>query len=222
MQPNHELFKEAQVAYLTALESLDGDLTEREREVLFQQRPITIDSEARLTLTYPTEEASRNARDLPALRRLARELRRLQLASDLAFRVDPHETKGAITAEAHADAKRRATRLLYLPAFLACATLPHSRPTGSEFTRQNGNSRLTFLAPAGTGLPYGVYPRLILMQFATGAVRTRQKHFLVDSSLRSLLSHVQISLSGGPRGGYTQVLYPTLFRLTNPRLFLQE
>lgn len=45
-------------------------------------------------------------------------------------------------------------------------TLPHSKVAGSEFSRVNGDVRLSLVAPSEPGLPYGMYPRLILMHLA--------------------------------------------------------
>ena len=59
-------------------------------------------------------------------------------------------------------AGRPKQKVLYLPTFLTSVTLPHSKVAGSEFSRVNGDVRLSLVAPSEPGLPYGMYPRLIL------------------------------------------------------------
>lgn len=57
--------------------------------------------------------------------------------------------------------------LAWYAVLFAQTTFPHAQVAGSEFQRRNGNVSLSLLAPAEIGLPYGVYPRLILIWLTT-------------------------------------------------------
>ena len=87
-----------------------------------------------------------------------------------------------------------------MPAFLVSTTLPHSDPKASEFTRVNGKVSTTLVSTKRTGLPFGVYPRLIVIHLATEAVRTQGRSFPVGRSINELLGRMEISNSGGSRG----------------------
>src|SRR5687767_4628020 len=80
------------------------------------------------------------------------------------------------------------------------ATLPHSRPSGNEFTRRNGYYRLTVLALTEIGLPYGRYPRLALAWMTTRAVKTRSSHLELGLSFSKFAQSLGITPTTGPRG----------------------
>ena len=118
-----------------------------------------------LEFATPAEAAA--AGSSPALNRIARQLREGQLAAGLERTVARQPPKKKVGLHRSGPPKQK---VLYLPAFLASVTLPHSKVEGTEFTRVNGNLRLSLLAPEDPGLPYGVYPRLILMHLTTKAL----------------------------------------------------
>ena len=64
----------------------------------------------------------------------------------------------------------------------------------------NGATRLTTLAPSRPGLPYGVYPRLILIHVATSAVRSRLRHLVLGETVTAFLRRMEIGKAGGKRG----------------------
>lgn len=80
------------------------------------------------------------------------------------------------------------------------ATLPHSRPSGNEFTRRNGYYRLTLLAPTEIGLPYGRYPRLALAWMTTRAVKTKSPYLELGPSFSKFAQSLGITPTTGPRG----------------------
>lgn len=80
------------------------------------------------------------------------------------------------------------------------ATLPHSRPSGNEFTRRNGYYRLTLLAPTEIGLPYGRYPRLALAWLTTRAVKTKSPYLELGPSFSKFAQSLGITPTTGPRG----------------------
>ncbi len=189
----------AQIAYVKGFEALRacGYLTEGDRLFLLSQRPCGVDGEGRIVLEFATPAEAAAAGSSPALNRIARQLREGQLAAGLDRRVVSQPSKKKAAPSRSGPPKQK---VLYLPGFLASVTLPHSKVEGTEFSRVNGNIRLSLLAPGDPGLPYGVYPRLILMHLTTKAVLQRERTFYVGESANEFLSLMGISNSGGPRG----------------------
>ena len=93
---------------------------------------------------------------------------------------------------------------VFMPSFLVSTTLPHRQPAGSEFTRVNGMVRTTLVAPKRVGLPFGTYPRLILIHLATAAKRANSRKFPVGRTINELLRQMRIGESGGARGEATR------------------
>lgn len=59
--------------------------------------------------------------------------------------------------EAH-DAKA----IVYYPSFLCHVTFPASRVLGSEYERRTGPHLLSVLCPSSIGIPFGIFPRLMI------------------------------------------------------------
>ncbi len=57
---------------------------------------------------------------------------------------------------------------------LVQTTLPHRAQPGKQYTRTDGDVTLSITDLGGAGLPYGAYPRLILIWMTTEALRTRE------------------------------------------------
>ena len=91
-----------------------------------------------------------------------------------------------------------------MPAFLTSCGLPHSKVAGSEYSRVNGNRKLSLLAPAESGLPYGVYPRLALIHLTTEALLCRERTFYVGDSANSFLARMGVHDGGGATGPSTR------------------
>lgn len=115
----------------------------------------------------------------------------------------------AIEAE---DAKH-AKALGFMARALVIATMPYKdqkHPDGSpkeSFTRQNGDFRLRIVAGYEGGIPFGIYPRLLMSWVATEAVRTGSPVIELGDSLSVFLRDVLDlrSNSGGKRGTSTRV-----------------
>lgn len=115
----------------------------------------------------------------------------------------------AIEAE---DAKK-AGALGFMARALVIATMPYKdqkNPDGTpkvDFTRQNGDFKLRIVAGYEGGIPYGVYPRLLMSWVATEAVRKQSPVIELGDSLRGFLREVMDlrSASGGTRGTATRV-----------------
>jgi len=93
--------------------------------------------------------------------------------------------------------------IVFMPAFLVATTLPHRKPPGTEFSRVNGKVQTTLVSTKRAGLPFGIYPRLIVIYLATAAKRTGIRRLMVARSINELLGQMGISDSGGKGGPAT-------------------
>jgi len=113
------------------------------------------------------------------------------------------ETHFAIETE---DAKS-AGALGFMARALVIATMPYKDPKIDVFKRENGNFRLRILAGYTGGIPYGIYPRLLLSWVTTEAVRTRSPVIELGDSLSDFLRDVlDLTNTGGTRGTSTRVI----------------
>lgn len=199
--------RNAQIAFARALEAV---LAAAERDPaagdksslawLWRQKPVALDPRRGLVLLFDSNADAARARSAEGLIRVENKLRELGLAPCISFRVvrpEPRATNAATEARAQAPWVRK---IVYLPSFLACTTLPHREPPKADFSRRNGHTVVSLHAPAHIGLPFGVYARLIMIHLTTAAVRTGHDRFPVGRSLRELCGWMGISDSGGPRG----------------------
>ncbi len=100
-----------------------------------------------------------------------------------------------------AEDARKAGAIGYMARALVMATLPHSAKKGTEFQRQNGAFSLTILTPSRAGgLPYGVYPRLLLAWLTTEAVKTKNPHIILGDSLSQFMRELGLTPTGGRWG----------------------
>jgi len=227
----HPTRGQAQIAFGKAIEALarDPEVPRGQIEWLRRQRAVAIDGHNRVLLVYPSEVEAQLAYSTDAMVRLDHKLRGEGLAEGLSFEVAL--SRNAPAGQSVAAAQRAPTRAerppwerqpVYIPSFLVATTLPHSDPKASEFTRVNGKIRTTLHAPKRIGLPFGVHARLILIHLATGAVRTRSRHFLVGRSINQLLARMAITNGGGRDGQSTRArnqldrLCATTFTTTTP------
>jgi len=109
----------------------------------------------------------------------------------------------AIEAE---DAKS-AGALGFMARALVIATMPYKDPKTDAFTRSNGDFRLRIVAGYEGGIPYGIYPRLLMSWVATEAVRKQSPVIELGESLGLFLRDVLElrSSGGGVRGSSTRV-----------------
>ena len=56
---------------------------------------------------------------------------------------------------------------------LVIATMPYKDPKTDAFVRTNGDFKLRIVAGYGGGIPYAIYPRLLMSWVTTEAVQTR-------------------------------------------------
>lgn len=90
---------------------------------------------------------------------------------------------------------------------LVLATMPYKDPRADVFKRQNGDFSLRIVAGYEGGVPFGIYPRLLMSWVATEAVRTKSPVIELGDSLAQFLRDVLEvrSNSGGARGTATRV-----------------
>jgi hypothetical protein len=93
------------------------------------------------------------------------------------------------------EAAKEAGALGFMARAMVQATMPHRCVAGNEFTRTNGAFSLTMLAPSKIGLPYGSIPRLVTGFLTTEAVRTKERHIVLGSSLSRFMAELD---RGGP------------------------
>jgi len=92
----------------------------------------------------------------------------------------------------------------YMARALVQASLPYRPVAGSEWTRRNGNFKLTLLAPSDVGIPYGVMPRLLLTWLSTEAVRTKSRRIELGSGLTAFMRELGLQATGGKWGSITR------------------
>ena len=221
----------AQIAFGKAIEALacDPDVGQGQIAWLRRQRPVAIDVDDRVLLSYPSDVEAHLARSSEAMVRLDHKLRAKGIAAGLSFGIslcgNAATSRGVSAPQQTVPGARRPPwerKPVYLPGFLVATTLPHSDPKASEFTRVNGKIRTTLHAPKRIGLPFGVHARLILIHLATGAVRTRRRRFAVGRSINDLLARMAITNGGGRGGQSTRArnqldrLCATTFTTTTP------
>jgi hypothetical protein len=104
------------------------------------------------------------------------------------------------------DAKS-AGALGFMARALVIATMPYKDPKADAFMRTNGDFRLRIVSGYEGGIPYGIYPRLLMSWVATEAVRKESPVIELGDSLRNFLREVLElrSTGGGSRGSGTRV-----------------
>jgi hypothetical protein len=90
---------------------------------------------------------------------------------------------------------------------MVMATLPYKDPKQDIFVRKNGDFTLKVLAGYSGGIPYGIYPRLLMSWVVTEAVRTKSPVLELGDSLSFFMRDVlNIRTStGGVNGSGTRV-----------------
>lgn len=101
---------------------------------------------------------------------------------------------------------RSAGSLGFMARALVIATMPYKDPKTDVFKRINGDFRLRIVAGYEGGIPYGIYPRLLMSWVSTEAVRTQSPVIELGDSLSQFLHDVlEVKRSGGARGTSTRV-----------------
>ena len=83
---------------------------------------------------------------------------------------------------------------------LVQTTLPHRAQPGTQYTRTDGDVTLSITDLGGAGLPYGAYPRLILIWMTTEALRTGERKLELGRSLSSFMGQLGLQCTGGHWG----------------------
>jgi hypothetical protein len=93
-----------------------------------------------------------------------------------------------------------ADSIVFVPSFLAKFSLPNNQQQAQEFVRKNGTHNLVIVAVRSVGLPYGIYPRLILIFLATNVRIYREKTIFLGDSLAGFKNKLGVGVSGGKNG----------------------
>ncbi len=91
----------------------------------------------------------------------------------------------------------------YYPKPFAGISLPSREVQGNEFIRKNGKYTLNLLAPSQIGLPYGGYPRILIVYITTKAKKSAAREIYLCKSLNQLLKQLGIRPTGGSKGTLT-------------------
>ncbi len=108
----------------------------------------------------------------------------------------------------------------FMPRILVLTTLPHSRPRTCRFERINGRYSLRLEARRSIGLPYGLYPRLILIYLTTQAVSPKSPEIDLGRTPNDLAHRLGLTPISGPRGTAKR-LHDQLHRLVSTRFHWQ-
>ena len=93
-----------------------------------------------------------------------------------------------------------ADALGFMAKMLVQTTLPHRAQPGTQYTRTEGDVTLSITDLGGAGLPYGAYPRLILIWMTTEALRTGKRKLELGRSLSSFMGQLGLQCTGGHWG----------------------
>jgi hypothetical protein len=93
-----------------------------------------------------------------------------------------------------------ADALGFMAKMLVQTTLPHRAQPGTQYIRTDGDVTLSITDLGGAGLPYGAYPRLILIWMTTEALRTGERKLELGRSLSSFMSQLGLQCTGGHWG----------------------
>ncbi len=90
----------------------------------------------------------------------------------------------------------------YLCNWMVWGLFPNRRLDASHFSREYRGRKTTLFADASIGLPYGFWPRAIIVWICTEFVRKGTQHIDLGHSMSSFLRELRRPSSGGPRGSY--------------------
>ena len=84
---------------------------------------------------------------------------------------------------------------------MVTASMPHARVKNNQYVRKNNNYTLTILGNADCGgLPYGTYPRLILMWIVTEVSQKKAREITLGKNLSDFMYKLGILVTGGKFG----------------------
>jgi Plasmid encoded RepA protein len=88
----------------------------------------------------------------------------------------------------------------FMAKMLVQTTLPHRTQPGRQYIRSDGDVTLSITDLGGAGLPYGAYPRLILVWMTTEALRTGERKLELGRSLSTFMGQLGLHCTGGHWG----------------------
>ncbi len=106
----------------------------------------------------------------------------------------------SLVSSIHGESAIEADTLGFMAKMLVQTTLPHRAQPGTQYARTDGDVTLSITALGGAGLPYGSYPRLILIWMTTEALRTRERRLELGCSLSSFMGRLGLQCTGGHWG----------------------
>ena len=90
--------------------------------------------------------------------------------------------------------------VVYVPHWMGKITFPVSKIDATEYISVNGDYRCTMKATESHGLPYGTYPRLLLVYLTTISRLSKKREIYLNSSQATLLKSLGKCPSGGDKG----------------------
>jgi hypothetical protein len=106
----------------------------------------------------------------------------------------------SLTEAMYSECAVDADALGFMAKMLVQTTLPHRAQPGKQYTRTDGDVTLSITDLGGAGLPYGAYPRLILVWMTTEALRTGERKLELGRSLSSFMGQLGLQCTGGHWG----------------------
>ena len=103
----------------------------------------------------------------------------------------------SLTQSMYSESALDADALGFMAKMLVQTTLPHRAQPGNQYTRTDGDVTLAITDLTGVGLPYGAYPRLILVWMTTEALRTGERNLELGRSLSSFMEQLGLQCTGG-------------------------
>lgn len=189
--------------YLARL--IDQGLSPKEAEQIAARTAMPADMAA-----FYREEARKNFHGEPTNIQQKQEDVRQAKPVEIDYRAGKMPAWVQEVIEAHlaieAEDAKSAGSLGFMARALVIATMPYKDPKADVFKRENGDFRLRIVAGYEGGVPFGIYPRLLMSWVATEAVRTQSPLIELGDSLSIFLRDVlDIQRGGGKRGSSTRV-----------------
>ena len=109
----------------------------------------------------------------------------------------------------------------FMARMMALCSLPRTNPGNRlQYKRQNGPYTLYMTATAGSKLPFGTLPRLLLAWVSTDAVKTQSPVLVLGKSLAEFMGKLDLHMSGGSNRGDRTRLRNQMDRLFNSTVSL--
>ena len=110
----------------------------------------------------------------------------------------PQRKRFATALQREQESVQEAGMLGYQARIVVQCSLPYRRQLVTHWQRTNGAVTLSILADPTYGLPYGVYPRLLLTWVTTEAVRKQSRQIDLSDSLNAFMA--KLGIAGNANG----------------------